>query len=71
MLTKIIEVNIDSIKSGDTILHDGELKTVSKGDIKQDLFMGTSIFGDCYQLGRKPVKKVLIGRAVKDGIIWQ
>lgn len=71
MLTKTIEVNIDSIKSGDTILHGGELKTVSKGDIKQDLFMGRTLYGDSYQLGRKPVKKVLIGRAVKDGIIWQ
>lgn len=41
------------------ICNDGFERTVGKGNIKRDSFMGTSIFGDTYRLGRLPVKKVI------------
>lgn len=45
---KIVTVNINSIVQGDTVLIDGVLKTVSGNDIKQDKFLGKSIFGSSY-----------------------
>lgn len=55
---KITEVHISTIQPGDTIYHTDGLRTVNREHIKNDKFMGTSIFGDCYSLGRKKVKKV-------------
>ncbi len=52
------EVHISTIKGGDTVMHNEEMKTVSFNNIKRDSFMGTSIFGDCYHSGRKKVKKL-------------
>lgn len=57
---EIKEVHIDEIKAGDTILHDNEIRTVGKNNIKKDKFMGTSLFGDSYKYGHKLVKKVII-----------
>jgi len=48
-------VHISSIRPGDTIEHNGILKTVCAKDIKSDTFMGTTIFGDSYRLGSIPV----------------
>lgn len=56
---KTIEVHISSIVAGDTIMHNGEMKTVSGNNIKFDSFMGTTLFGDSYSLGYKKVTKVL------------
>ena len=58
---KILEVHISSISIGDTIIcdSDGLERTVGKGNIKRDGFMGISIFGDTYRLGTILVKKVL------------
>ncbi len=53
-----IEIHIDSVKAGDTILHDGVLTTVCKKDIRTSTFMGRTVFGDSYVLGNKPVIKV-------------
>jgi len=55
-----VEVNINDIVPGDTIIHNGELRTVCACDIKSDSFMGTTIFGDSYAMGRKSVTKVLL-----------
>lgn len=56
----IKEVHISTISIGDSILcPDGKERTVSKGNIKRSEFMGISIFGDTYNLGTKPVKKVI------------
>ncbi len=52
------EVHISTIQPGDTIIHDGEMKTVSGTFIKKDGFMGTTIYGDSYRLGHKKVTKV-------------
>jgi len=48
-------VHISTIKAGDTILFDGDIKTVSPNNIKKCEFMGTSLFGDSYHMGYKPV----------------
>jgi hypothetical protein len=54
----ISEVNISDIKAGDTIIHKGDMVTVGGKDIKKDGFMGITIFGDSYKLGREKVKRV-------------
>jgi hypothetical protein len=51
--------HIGNIRVGDTIIHNGEMKTVSGNNIKRDAFMGTSVFGDTYNSGCKPIQKVI------------
>lgn len=61
---EIVNVHKDTIKVGDTILcEDGLMRTVCRNNITSG-FCGTCIFGDSYQLGHLPVKKVIIKRAV-------
>lgn len=52
------KVHISTIKIGDTILHDGEVRTVGGNNIKHSGFMGISLFGDSYNLGYKLVTKI-------------
>jgi IS4 transposase len=54
------EVHISTIKGGDTVIHNGEVATVSGTNIKQDSFMGTTLFGDSYKLGHKLAAKVIL-----------
>lgn len=65
----IVQVHKDEIRAGDTIVMDGKLKTVCQNNIKHDSFMGTTIFGDSFMLGLKPVEKavILTKRYNKDG----
>ena len=49
------ERHISKVKRGDTILHNGELKTLTDSNIKHCPFMGISIWGDSYHCGSKPV----------------
>lgn len=56
---KINPVHISQISAGDTIEHYGKLTTVSGNNIKRDNFLGTTLFGDSYNLGTKPVNKVV------------
>lgn len=61
---EIRNVHKDTIKVGDTILcSDGLMRTVCRNNITSG-FCGTCIFGDSYKLGRLPVKKVIIKRAI-------
>lgn len=55
----IEEVHISQIKKWDTILHNDKVKTVNDCNIKRCDFMGITIFGDSYNLGYKPVKKIV------------
>lgn len=55
---KISSVHISQISVGDTIEHEGEIKTVSGNNLKRDACMGVTLFGDSYNLGYKSVKKV-------------
>ncbi len=56
---QVIEVHISQIRNGDTILHNDKVKTVNDCNIKRCDFMGITIFGDSYNLGYKPVKKLI------------
>lgn len=49
-------IPLNCIKAGDTVLHDGKIKTVSPSAIKYDAFMGVSIWGDSYHIKRKIIK---------------
>lgn len=55
----IKEVHISTIRGGDTVEHNGQMKTVCFNDIKYCSFMGHSIFGDSYKIGRTLVKKII------------
>lgn len=50
-------VHISQIKSGDTVLHEGVLQTVSGNNMKECKFMGRTLFGDSYNLGTKLVSR--------------
>ena len=53
----VVPVHIDDIQPGNTVLIDGEAKTVCRNNINDaDRFMGRSLFGDNYRGGRLPVK---------------
>lgn len=56
---KTESVHISQISAGDLIEHDGKLTTVSGNNIKTDSFIGRTLFGDSYNLGYKPVIKVV------------
>jgi hypothetical protein len=56
---KLEPIHISHISAGDTIEHNGKLTTVCANNIKRDAFMGTSLFGDSYHAGNKPVQKVV------------
>ncbi|WP_455948127.1 hypothetical protein [Lelliottia jeotgali] len=55
-------VHIGDIRPGDTVSHNGGLRTVCRSDIKHG-FMGTTLFGDSYRLGHIPVDRVTFNRA--------
>ena len=58
MKYRIVETHISCIKVGDTVMHEGMMKTVNGTSIKRGGFMGTSLWGDSYHLGNKPVQLV-------------
>jgi len=59
------EVHTSQISVGDTILcPDGTVRTVCNRNIHRCPSMGRSIFGDTYQLGHKPVLRVVITRTI-------
>lgn len=62
-------IHISQIKAGDTIIHNGQLTTVCKNNIKHDTFMGTSLFGDTYRSGTVPVKKVVAWVGANNSLI--
>jgi hypothetical protein len=66
---KIEEVHISLIESGDTVIHEGKMQTVCKGNIGRCSFMGRSIFGDSYRSGHKKVKRVRFAVPTSKGIV--
>ena len=61
--------NIKNIRIGDRIIdNDGKTKTVSKGNIKYNEFMGLTLFGDCYKLGTQKVRKLIYKKVALYGI---
>ncbi|OOR88635.1 hypothetical protein B0181_07925 [Moraxella caviae] len=63
----LVPCHISEIKSGDTVLVDGKLKTISQSNIKIKDGMMT-LCGDSYHLGNKPVPRVRIKRAVSQSV---
>lgn len=55
----LTDVHISTVSAGDTVLHNGRLRTVGRKDIKRDDFFGLMLFCDSYNLGTVPVKKVI------------
>ncbi len=53
-------IHISTVSIGDTVIHNNELATVNKENIKRSDFMGVTLFGDSYRLGTKKVIKVNI-----------
>jgi hypothetical protein len=54
------EVHISTIKIGDTVNHNGSIRTVGKNNIKYNYFTGTTLWGNSYRLGLILVKKIII-----------
>lgn len=65
MKYEIKPTHIRKIKQGDTVMIDGEMRTVGKNNIKNG-FMGITLFGDSYRFGREPVQKVVIFKAMQN-----
>jgi hypothetical protein len=61
------KIHIDLLRVGDTILHNGEVKTISGNNLKRGGFMGTTVFGDSYNSGNK---KVTLIRKLKLKVGW-
>lgn len=60
----IEKVHISLLRASDTVFHEGKVRTVCKGNLKNDSFMGPTLFGDSYNLGRKPVLRLVMQRAL-------
>ena len=54
------EVNIAEIRPGDTVLREEHLVTVCAHNLKRDPFLGLTLFGATYRLGRAPVQRANI-----------
>jgi hypothetical protein len=54
-----IKVHISVIRIGDTVEHNGIAKTVCSSNLTYDNFNGFRLWGDSYNLGYKPVTKIL------------
>ena len=67
MIYEILETHITDIKHGDCIIENGVMVIVSGTSIKLDPFFGTTLRGDSYNGGRKPVLKAVIKRAMPNG----
>ena len=61
---EIEPVHVSLIRASDTVFHEGKVRTVCKGNLKNDSFMGPTLFGDSYNIGRKPVYRLIMRRAM-------
>jgi hypothetical protein len=58
MSHKIIPCHINDLRIGDTVLHNGQMITVSKSNLKRGGFCGTTLAGDSYRGGSQQVQRV-------------
>lgn len=56
MKTKLVHKS--EVKIGDTVIHNGDLRTVGKETFGRDEFMGLTLWGDSYMLGYQKVEVV-------------
>lgn len=54
----VTKVSIKDITVGDTVIHQGHMRTVGKNDIKRDPLFGVLLFGDSFNLGRTFIERV-------------
>jgi hypothetical protein len=52
------EVHISAVRVGDTVIHNGHLKTVSRSSLGSDGLFGVTLWGDSYRAGSAFVKRV-------------
>jgi hypothetical protein len=62
---KLENVHISTIKAGDTVMHEGYIRTICPSNINYG-FHGTTLFGDSYRSGSVPVKKAIIYSPLED-----
>jgi len=67
-MTKL-QVHINAVKVGDTVEHNGVIKTVGACNIGGDSFTGRTLWGDSYQCGRKLVTRVTYPRGYRGQIV--
>lgn len=67
----IKKVHISTIKQGDTVLWDGHMKTISKHHLGYVDWIGHTLFGDSFNMGTVPVKKVLFKVPTNNGVIYR
>ncbi|AET42334.1 hypothetical protein DSS3P1_03 [Ruegeria phage DSS3-P1] len=58
------KIHIDAVRPGDVVLIDGVARTVCLSDLRQSVFMGRTLFGDSFRLGRVPVVRVTPGAEI-------
>lgn len=58
MANEIVLTHKNDVKVGDTIIHQGALRTMGKESFTHDQFMGRLILGDSYRLGYEMVQVV-------------
>jgi len=56
----IRKVDISLVGLADTVFHEGKVRTVCPRDLRNDCFMGRTLFGDSYILGRRPVMRLVM-----------
>ena len=54
----ITSVNIKEITVGDTVIHNGVMRTVCRRAFSHDNFVGLMLWGDSYNMGSKLVERV-------------
>lgn len=59
------EVNVSRIKAGDTVLIDGQLKTVCQKDLGYDELLGPTLWGDSYKAGHEKVTRVTFAAEIQ------
>lgn len=64
---EVEKVHISLVRCSDTVFHEGRVRTVGNKDLNSDAFMGPTMFGDSYVLGRKPVHRLIMRRALSHG----
>lgn len=63
-------VHISKVRAGDSIVcKDGFVRTVTKQNFSYSGFMGIALFGDSYKLGSEMVKREVVMRNTREGMV--
>lgn len=54
-----VKVSIKDITVGDTVIHEGKMRTVGKKDITRDPLFGVLLFGYSFNLARTLIERVV------------